>query len=67
MTKFEQFLQCIRYFNERLLEDFLSFVPVHDVSGLGLATTLKETLEKLGLDLTKLYGQRNDRAAAIQG
>ncbi|KAE9534473.1 hypothetical protein AGLY_008563 [Aphis glycines] len=48
-------------------EDFLTFVPVHDVTGLGLANTLQNTLEKLGFDLNKLRGQGYDGAAAMRG
>lgn len=48
-------------------EDFLTFVPVHDVTGLGLATVLQNTLKELGLDLDKLRGQGYDKAATMSG
>jgi len=41
IAQIKQFSICIRYFEEELVvlrEDFLNFVPVHDVTGLGLAT-----------------------------
>ncbi|CAI6354666.1 unnamed protein product [Macrosiphum euphorbiae] len=66
MAQIEQFSICIRYFEEELvvlLEDFLTFVPVHDVTGLGLATVLLNTLKEIGLDLDKLRGQGYDGAA----
>ncbi|XP_050059854.1 52 kDa repressor of the inhibitor of the protein kinase-like [Aphis gossypii] len=70
ITQVEQFSLCIRYFDETLMqirEDFLTFVPVDDVTGLGLANTLQNTLEKLGFDLNKLRGQGYDGAAAMRG
>jgi|UniRef100_A0A2S2QYD6 hypothetical protein len=66
----EQFSICIQYVDEELIvirEDFVAFVPVHDVTGLGLATVLQNTLIELGLDLDKLYGQGYDGAATISG
>ncbi|XP_015377845.1 PREDICTED: uncharacterized protein LOC107172083 [Diuraphis noxia] len=70
IAQIEQFSICIRYFEEELVvlrEDFLTFVPVHDVTGLGLATVLLNTLKELGLDLDKLRGQGYDGAATMSG
>jgi hypothetical protein len=50
-----------------LREDFLGFVPVSDLTGQGLATTILETLKNCGLDLSKLVGQGYDGAAAMSG
>ncbi|KAL4152957.1 hypothetical protein QTP88_000790 [Uroleucon formosanum] len=64
----EQFSICIRYFEQELvvlLKDFLTFVPVHDVTGLGLATVLLNTLKELGLDLDKLRRHGYDGAASM--
>ncbi|KAJ8926366.1 hypothetical protein NQ314_021275 [Rhamnusium bicolor] len=51
----------------KLGEDFLTFVPVHDLTGAALASTLKETLVSLGLNLNNLRGQGYDGASAIRG
>ncbi|KAL4090246.1 hypothetical protein QTP88_025132 [Uroleucon formosanum] len=64
----KQFSIYIRYFEEELvvlLKDFLTFVPVHDVTGLGLATVLLNTLKELGLDLDKLRRHGYDGAASM--
>jgi len=64
----EQFSLVVRYFDEdihEIREDFLKFVPVHDVTGKWLATTIKKELQSLGLDLNYMRGQGYDGAAAI--
>lgn len=41
----EQFSLCVCYFDKdinEMREDFLKFVPVHDVTGKGLATTIQQ-------------------------
>jgi hypothetical protein len=64
----EQLSICVRYVSDRALrEGFLRFVPVSDLTGQGLATTILETLENHGLDLSKLIGQGYDGAAAMSG
>lgn len=70
ISRIEQFSLCIRYIDLELYvvrEDFLSFVPVHDVTGVGLARTIKDQLQNLGLDLQNLRGQGYDGAAAMRG
>ncbi|XP_044751693.1 52 kDa repressor of the inhibitor of the protein kinase-like [Coccinella septempunctata] len=70
ISQIEQFSLCIRYVDEetfKIREDFLTFVPVHDVTGAGLAKTVLETLSNLGLDLNKLRGQGYDGAATMSG
>ncbi|KAK9710818.1 hypothetical protein QE152_g25803 [Popillia japonica] len=54
----------------KLREDYLTFVPVHDLAGAALAGTLKETLVtlvSLGLNLNNLRGQGYDGASAMRG
>lgn len=66
----EQFSLCLRYVDEdsfKIREDFLMFVPVHEVTGSALAKTVLETLSSLGLDLNKLRGQGYDGASAMSG
>ncbi|XP_060845979.1 zinc finger MYM-type protein 1-like [Rhopalosiphum padi] len=66
----EQFSLCVRYFefsSMQMREDFLTFVPVTDVTGMGLANTLLNTLDKLGIDLKYLRGQGFDGAATMSG
>lgn len=44
----EQFSLCVRYleiFKTEIRKDFLKFVPVHDVTGKGLATALMDSLK----------------------
>jgi len=70
ISQIEQFSLCIRYVDEQVFsirEDFLTFVPVYDLSGEGLANTIKETLKKIGFDLNKMRGQGYDGAAAMRG
>ncbi|XP_063219757.1 52 kDa repressor of the inhibitor of the protein kinase-like isoform X1 [Bacillus rossius redtenbacheri] len=70
VQRIEQFSLCIRYVDPEvteLREDFLSFVPVYDVSGAGLANTIKKNLVSLGLDMNRLRGQGYDGASAMKG
>ncbi|GBM43804.1 hypothetical protein AVEN_225696-1 [Araneus ventricosus] len=66
----EQFSLCVRYVEDqkyKIREDFLTFVPVYEVTGAGLANTVLETLSILGLDLKKMRGQGYDGAATMRG
>lgn len=59
IAQMEQFSICILFIDELLMvirEDFLTFIIFHDVTGLGLATVLQNTLKELGLNLDKLCG-----------
>ena len=47
-------------------EDFLTFVPIHDITGAELAKTIKDQLQNLGLDLQNLRSQGYDGAAAMR-
>lgn len=68
----EQFSLCARYtdeINETIVmrEDFLKFVPVEDVTGLGLSQTLITVCNNLKLNLTFLRGQGYDGASVMSG
>jgi len=68
----EQFSLCARYTENTnsvvtLREDFLTFVPVTDVTGQGLSDTLLSTCSALGIDLKFGVGQGYDGAAAMSG
>ncbi|GBO42185.1 repressor of the inhibitor of the protein kinase, partial [Araneus ventricosus] len=70
ISQIEQFSLCVRYVEDqkyKIREDFLTFVPVYDVTGAGLANTVLETLSILGLDLKKMRGQGYDGAATMRG
>lgn len=70
IARVQQFSLCLRYVDEdisKVREDFLTFVPVHDVSGKALCTTIKDTLRGLGFDLENLRGQGYDGAASMRG
>jgi len=58
---------CVRYvdLNNQLLEDFLCFLPVYDLTGENLTRIILEECEKLGLDLNKLIGRGYDGAGNI--
>lgn len=72
ISQIEQFSLCARYVSESengpvLMEDFLTFVPVSDVTGEGLARVIEEKLTTLGLDLENVRGQGYDGASAMSG
>ena len=64
----EQFSLCARYFyNGQINEDILLFVPVTDVMGRGLASTLLTSLDLIGIDYNYMISQGYDGAAAMSG
>lgn len=70
----EQFSLCVRYVHKNVInsefticEDFLMFVPIHDLTGRALAKTMLESLQQMGLDLRYMRGQGYDGAAAMSG
>ncbi|GBN58436.1 hypothetical protein AVEN_35297-1 [Araneus ventricosus] len=70
ISQIDQFSLCVRYVEDqsyKIKEDFLTFVPVYDVTGAGLANTVLETLLSLGVDLKKMRGQGYDGAATMRG
>ncbi|GBN84085.1 repressor of the inhibitor of the protein kinase [Araneus ventricosus] len=69
ISQIEQFSLCVRYVEDqsyKIREDFLTFVPVYDVTSAGLANTVLETLSILGLDLKQMRGQGYDGAATMR-
>lgn len=68
----EQFALCVRYVDTEknvfvIREDFLRFVPVHDLRGLALADVLKQNIHDLGLNLNNVRGLGFDGAANMSG
>ncbi|KAJ8943161.1 hypothetical protein NQ314_009823 [Rhamnusium bicolor] len=66
----EQLSLCVRYVEKDTLnirEDFLQFVPVPDVAGKGLANSIMETINKLGINSQYMVGQGYNGAAAMSG
>ncbi|XP_025192721.1 uncharacterized protein LOC112592782 [Melanaphis sacchari] len=66
----DKFSLCLRYVDDEqneIREDFIKFVSVTDVSGKGLADTIKKKLLSFGIDLKNLRGQGYDGAAAMSG
>ncbi|GBO34380.1 hypothetical protein AVEN_173662-1 [Araneus ventricosus] len=69
ISQIEQFSLCIWYVEDhsyKIREDFPTFVPVYDVTGVGLANTVLVTLSSLGLDLKKIRGQGYVGAATMR-
>ncbi|XP_060855245.1 zinc finger MYM-type protein 1-like [Metopolophium dirhodum] len=66
----EQFALCARYYdkkNKNIREDFLKFIPVHDVSGKSLANHIITELKKLNVDVNNLRGQGYNGAVSMSG
>lgn len=68
----EQYSLCFRYTEETdeeiiLREDFLTFIPIDDASGRGLASSLLEVCKKLKIRLKFLVSQGYDGAAVMSG
>lgn len=64
----EQLSLSIRYVKDNLVtEQFLKFVHVTDLTGVGLATTILEELRELQVNLNYMVGQGYDGAAAMSG
>jgi len=49
------------------IHKILAFIPVHDVTLVGLTCTLIETLKTLGLNLEKMRGRGYDGAMIMSG
>lgn len=64
---------CVRYVGHDtsgvpiLKEDFVDFVPVYDLTGKALASTILNSLRGHGFDLNLLCGQGYDGAASMSG
>ncbi|GBM66379.1 hypothetical protein AVEN_91964-1 [Araneus ventricosus] len=68
ISQTEPFSLFVRYVADqayKIREDFLTFVPVYDVTGEGSANTVLETVSILGLDLKKMRGYYG--AATMRG
>lgn len=51
----------------KIREDFLTFVPVIDVTGNGIASNILNSLKSMKINLDLLCGQGYDGAAAMSG
>lgn len=61
---------CIRYFDnneKKIIEDFLQFIQVNDVSGKGLTDTILKSISYFGLNPKFMIGLGYDGAAAMSG
>lgn len=64
---------CVRYVEIHaseqpiLKEDFVDFVPIYDLTGKALASTILSSLRGHGFDLNLLCGQGYDGAASMSG
>lgn len=68
IANIEQLSLCVRYIDEGIVQEtFLEFVPVLDVTGKGIATSIIESLKSAGIDITKMRGQGFDGAASMSG
>lgn len=66
----EQLSLCVRYVdkeNFNITEQFLQFIPVHDLTGKAIATTILDQLQSMKVDIKKLRGQGYDGAASMSG
>ena len=65
----EQLTLCARYVSDdfAIEESFLQFVPITDLSGKNLASTILNNLSDIGIDVSKMRGQGYDGATAMSG
>ena len=65
----EQLNLCARYVSDdfAIEESFLQFVPITDLSGKNLASTILNNLSDIGIDVSKMRGQGYDGATAMSG
>ena len=65
----EQLSLCARFLNDDLAieECFLQYVPIADLSGKNLTSTIITKLSEIGIDVSKMRGQGYDGAAAMSG
>lgn len=62
VTGIEQFSVRVRYVDKtdseyKIWEDFLCFIPVEDITGIGLANTLLFTLKTMGINLSYMRAE----------
>lgn len=70
----EQLSLCVRYVDVLedsgtpvLREDFIGFVPIHDLTAENVTKVILQRCEELHLDMSKLVGQGYDGAATMCG
>ena len=64
----EQLNICIcYYYNSTICEDFLTFLPVYDLTGKSHAKSILDTLKGYNINLNKMIGQGYDGASAMSG
>ena len=65
----EQLSLCARFVGDDFTveEYFLKFVPITDLSGKELASTVLKNVSQIGIDISKMRGQGYDGAAAVSG
>ena len=65
----EQLTLCARYVSDdfAIEESFLQFIPITDLSGKNLASTILNNLSDIGIDVSKMRGQGYDGATAMSG
>nr|XP_015916929.2 zinc finger MYM-type protein 1-like [Parasteatoda tepidariorum] len=66
----EQLSLYVRYVDKKkfnITEQFLQFIPVHDLTGKAIATTILDQLQSIKVDIKKLRGQGYDGAASMSG
>ena len=63
----EQLTLCARYVSDdfAIEEAFLQFVPITDLSGKNLSSTILNNLSNIGIDVSKMRGQGYDGATAM--
>ena len=65
----EQLTLCARYVSDdfAIEECFLQFVPITDLSGKNLSSTILNNLSDIGIDVSKMRGKGYDGATAMSG
>ncbi|KAJ8891514.1 hypothetical protein PR048_004042 [Dryococelus australis] len=71
ISQAEQFSSCVRYIDDyeelyNVREDFLSFVPVYDVTGEDLAEVIEISISACSLDLAHIKGQGYDGVSSMR-
>ncbi|KAJ8876829.1 hypothetical protein PR048_021276 [Dryococelus australis] len=72
ISQVEQFSLCVRYVDDYeepyiVKDDFLSFVPVYDVTGEALAEVIERSIAACGFNLAHIRGQGYDGASSMRG
>ena len=72
VSRVEQLTIILRYVSHRsgtsvVVEDFVGFQPVADLTGEGIANKILNFVRNLGLDMTYMVGQGYDGASSMSG